>query len=199
MTTKNYHSARRVKSVFALTVSAGLLAMALPAFGQALDTKKIILTPPDTTVNEHLKPNDLDIKVLTVSSNPWVCSPKSNALEEYSKDVEKLWQTWGMPGTNLSGKTNQSVARGQFVFFVRIIQRIKSKSPIEFWNDPNLSSGSGFATMPDTLLNPLQGKKVSKGYENCYSLQELAAGQREAVRWANYMKNIWLPTHKAGK
>jgi hypothetical protein len=203
MKMKNYQNAKLTKTALGLTAAAGMLAMALPAFGQRATSKTVLLNASDMSVKEHLERYDPPVLVKDGKGNPWYCgagtghgtSSMANAM--YSGTYFK--EMWGVQphSTKISDATKQNVLDNLKPLVNKILKGEDMK-PIEFWAKapPGKVKFSRFATVK---LDPYFGKSETKTITNCYTMAELISGQREAVRWAKYMKSVWLPAHKVGK
>jgi len=192
MATKNNQGARLTKAALTLTAAAGMLALATPVLGQSTVTTPVELVAPETSVLINLGPYDPPVTVSGSIKGMWRCNIASdNGLETRRKSADLYWKIWNDRDGN-----GKNFAREAFLIMVNTILNAPTDDPIRFWNS---QPGFEFPLFKPVLLNPNQGQLMTKTVKNCYTEDELSAAQREAVRWAKYMKTVWLPANKVGK
>lgn len=69
----------------------------------------------------------------------------------------------------------------------------QSKDAVEFWS-PNVKP-----PWKGELTLDYQGQTKTKSQDNCYTKAELEVMKQEAVRWANWIKKVYLPMVEAEK
>lgn len=149
----------------------------------------IYLDAPQTKVNKHLKPYDEPLLVANGNINPWFCA--RSGLNVIREVVEGTMASWN--SETHKKKPNKSVLSpilDDFITESETFLKIKTNDSVAFWT---AQMSSPFDEFSRVRLDPSQGEKVEKQIKHCYTKDELAAYQREAVRWANYMNKIWIP------
>ncbi len=174
------------------------LCMAMPAptaagnkhTGTVLRTPKakaktIIIAPPKTSVHADLKPNDPPATVV----NKWYCSDgdsDSHGLDFLRKDIEGIYEN-----IKIYGNIPEFASGPSLLGLANNFLESKDENPTHFFT---AATNAKYNFFTDTWnANPAQGQTVSKTWKNCYSKPELEAYKREAIRWAKYILNVYLP------
>ncbi|PHS22274.1 MAG: hypothetical protein COA85_11940 [Robiginitomaculum sp.] len=222
MTIKAGKKTMLAKATLMIVAAAGELALVLPASGQTVVTT-IKVEAPRREYSVTLGPTDPPATFISGTKNPWFCNQGisgkkgtvrvSNGLEDHNSatdgDVFDLWEREQSYLEEVYDGDLESIRtdrREQYENLERAIRPYldsESKSPLEFWNSNAYFENKPFnfsAEPVSTLvLNPSPGSSESRTIMHCYTMKELADNKREVIRWAKYMKNIWLPAHKPEK
>lgn len=139
--------------------------------------KTVNINPPRVAANVDLEPEDGSVTFV----NNWYFMLSEESLAVYRLDIEKKWRI-------ISGSDN-AVARdfaiNSIIQSAEEFKFLSSGSVTDFWT----SAEKGLST----TLNPPQGGTESHKWKNCYTLQELEDYKREALRWANYILDVYEP------
>lgn len=155
---------------------------AAPAYSEiVLGTidKAVEIDPPSVAEHADLAPYDPPVFFV----NHW--KSRSVGLDEERKKVEALWRTINAPPTPGSGPliSRDNALQDLRDIAKKYIEKEKSSAD-KFW----------WAIEPLAIkLNPPQGSTVSTTWDHCYTLSELKAYKREAIRWAHYILDVYLP------
>lgn len=150
-----------------LLVAVMIAAPASPSFAV------VVIHPPRTSASVGLEPYDAPVTFL----NNWYCT--GVGLDEERETIELLW------------KAMRISAPGPKKLMVKDIKKFAKKyldkeklSADKFWGAPNIG---------EITLDPPQGGTVSHTWDHCYTMAELKAYKREAIRWAHYILDVYLP------
>lgn len=170
---------RRSAQFLGILILAMCLAMPAPASAEGnkhtgtvlrqpeAKAKTIIIAPPKTSDEISLKAEEKTVTVV----NEWYCN-RLRSLgdeEDYSKNSER---------GAIRDMTNGYLAN-------------QDLGAIDFWSATSAENAPYEQT--NWVANPTQGQTVSKTWKNCYSKKELEAAKKEAVRWAHYILDVYLP------
>jgi len=166
----------RIGTRFVRALLSGLLLVALmlamPSMGNA-ENIKMVIAPPKTSGHVDLKPYDPAVMVRIA----WLCV--NNRLNTVRNGVQNAWLMIKI-GDDAGAYILKKVAQD----FSDEEKRAKGDARIFFW---------GAAENATFTLDPPQGGTRSVTVERCFTRAELEANMREAIRWAKYILNVYMP------
>jgi len=147
----------------------------------------VIIAPPEESKHIDLKPYDDPAKFYVL----WYCGVDLRGQREVAESYFKAIAT-GVELDVLGKATNKKTSAVKISAAKGLRDGAKGYLA-EDYAKPNIFFG--FPPQKSFILDPPQGETVSRTKVECYSSAELAAYKREAIRWAHYILDIYLPKH----
>lgn len=123
--------------------------------------RTVIIAPPKTSDEISLKAEEKPVTVV----NKWYCNHSKGLVDE----------------ENFSMNSERDAIR----YMANGYLKNQDLDAVGFWSATSAANAPYEQT--NWVANPAQGKTVTKTWKNCYSMQELEAAKKEALRWANFI------------
>ncbi|PHS22821.1 MAG: hypothetical protein COA84_12145 [Robiginitomaculum sp.] len=189
-----------VNIVLPMTAAAVMLVLTLPALAQdsgggskqrsIYGDEAMYVEYPETTPTITLSKFAKRAIFYSNKDNPWYCNSLGSGLEDISGVVNFAWKKW-------KAHDNRNGVYGIFQNLSKSFLDGEGKDSVDFWNSTGKYTFK--ITPKGVVLNPTPGKAAQRVIKHCYNNYELSVGQREAIRWARYMQDVWLPGNKGYK